>query len=44
MGEIMREKYDLVVFGDICCDLIFSGIESLPGPGEEVWADQMKVT
>lgn len=44
MGEIMREKYDLVVFGDICCDLIFSGIESLPDPGEEVWADQMKVT
>lgn len=39
----MREKYDLVVFADICCDLIFSGIERLPEPGEEIWADQMKI-
>lgn len=40
----MREKFDLVVFGGICCDLIFSGVERLPNPGEEIWAEQMKVT
>lgn len=40
----MREKFDLVVFGGICCDLIFSGIERLPNPGEEIWADKMKIT
>lgn len=40
----MREKFDLVVFGGVCCDLIFSGVERLPDPGEEIWANQMKVT
>lgn len=40
----MREKFDLVVFGGICCDLIFSGVEQLPNPGEEIWAKQMKIT
>ncbi len=40
----MREKFDLVVFGGVCCDLIFSGVERLPNPGEEIWAKQMKIT
>lgn len=40
----MREKFDLIVFGGVCCDLIFSGIDKLPNPGEEIWAKQMKIT
>lgn len=42
--DMIREKFDLVVFGGVCCDLIFSGIERLPAPGEEIWAEGMKVT
>lgn len=40
----MLNKYDLIVFGGVCCDIIMSGIRKLPNPGEEVWADSMKIT
>lgn len=41
----MTEKnYDLIVFGGICCDIIMSGIKELPNPGEEIWANNMKMT
>lgn len=40
----MRKKFDLIVFGGICCDVIMSGIEKFPNPGEEIWAKDMKMT
>lgn len=41
----MKNKpYDIIVFGGICCDIIMSGIKEMPKPGEEVWAENMKMT
>lgn len=37
-------KYDILVTGGMCCDMIFSGINSVPVYGTEVWADQLKIT
>ena len=40
----MHKEYDLIVFGGVCCDIVMSGIRRLPEPGEEIWADSMKLT
>ncbi len=40
----MLKEYDLIVFGGVCCDIVMSGIRRLPEPGEEIWADSMKLT
>lgn len=40
----MLKEYDLIVFGGVCCDIVMSGIRRLPNPGEEIWADSMKMT
>jgi sugar/nucleoside kinase (ribokinase family) len=37
-------KHDVILFGEVCCDLIFSGIPSLPNVGEEIWAKHMELT
>lgn len=44
-GERMKKQtYDLIVFGGVCCDIVMSGINRLPKPGEEIWAESMKIT
>ncbi|MBI4770488.1 MAG: carbohydrate kinase family protein [Chloroflexi bacterium] len=30
-------RYDVLVFGDYCCDLIFTGLPRMPAPGEELY-------
>lgn len=37
-------EYDLLVTGDVCCDMIFSKIDSFPTYGTEVRADKLKIT
>lgn len=36
--------YDVLVTGGICCDMIFSGINSVPVYGTETWADSLTIT
>lgn len=36
--------YDILVTGGVCCDMIFSGVNSVPVYGTEIWADQLKIT
>ena len=40
----MRKQHDVIVVGGTCCDLIFSGLPSMPRLGEEVWAEGMELT
>lgn len=37
-------KHDVILFGGACCDLIFSGIPSMPNLGEEIWAQEIDLT
>lgn len=38
------DKFDVVVVGTICTDIIFHGLNSFPELGEEIWAKGMEVT
>ena len=31
-------NFDVIVFGDYFCDLIFTGLPHMPAPGEEVYS------
>lgn len=41
---MQKPIYDLIVYGGVCCDIVMSGIHILPNPGEEIWAESMKLT
>lgn len=41
---MQKQTYDLIVFGGVCCDIVMSGVQRLPNPGEEIWAKSMKLT
>lgn len=41
---MQNQTCDLIVFGGVCCDIVMSGIQKLPAPGEEIWAKSMKFT
>ncbi|MGB8956196.1 MAG: carbohydrate kinase family protein [Tumebacillaceae bacterium] len=38
------DKFDVVVVGTVCTDIIFHGLQSFPELGEEIWAKGMEVT
>lgn len=40
----MGIQFDSIVFGGICCDIIFSGMAGLPAEGQEVFAESFKIT
>ena len=40
----MPKKYDVVISGDIFCDLIFTGLPRMPLPGEELFATDFDMT
>jgi sugar/nucleoside kinase (ribokinase family) len=37
-------KYEIVVLGSACCDIIFWGLPSSPQPGKEIWTEGVEVT
>jgi sugar/nucleoside kinase (ribokinase family) len=37
-------KYDVVVVGTVCCDIIFHGLPSFPALGEEIWTQGVELT
>ena len=37
-------KHDCILVGPACCDLIFSGLPSMPRMGEEIWAERFDIT
>jgi sugar/nucleoside kinase (ribokinase family) len=37
-------KYDVVVAGTVCCDIIFYGLPAFPKIGEEIWTEGVEVT
>ncbi len=37
-------KYDVIVVGTVCCDIIFHGLPSFPKLGEEIWTKGVEVT
>lgn len=37
-------KYDVIVVGTVCCDIIFHGLPSFPQLGEEIWTKGVEVT
>ncbi|MBB6674051.1 carbohydrate kinase family protein [Cohnella nanjingensis] len=37
-------RFDVMLFGSACCDLVFSGLPGLPGMGEEAWATGLDLT
>lgn len=37
-------KQDVIFIGSSCCDIIFTGLPSMPKLGEEIWAKQLEVT
>jgi sugar/nucleoside kinase (ribokinase family) len=34
-------QFDLILSGEVFLDIIFTGLDSLPSPGTEIWADGM---
>lgn len=36
--------YDVLVYGPIFCDVIFTGLPSMPNLGEEIYADQLTIS
>jgi sugar/nucleoside kinase (ribokinase family) len=40
----MGNKYDVVIAGDIYCDLIFTGLPRMPLPGEELYSTDFDMT
>ena len=38
MDHLTTAEYDVVIAGDVYCDLIFTGLDTLPRLGEELFA------
>lgn len=43
-AAIPDRRYDLVIFGGICCDIIMSGLAGFPEVGQELYASRLKIT
>jgi sugar/nucleoside kinase (ribokinase family) len=38
------QKFDSILVGAACCDIIFNDLPSMPKPGEEIWAKGLLLT